>query len=75
MNRINLTTAFVFCIALGVTASTHAVTLTPVKVAPNIYAFIGEIGARRTLMPHPAAILRIYLQVYDYSSIYTYTSV
>lgn len=46
MNQINLSKAILFCVTLGVAAATHAVSLTPVKVAPNIYAFIGEMGAR-----------------------------
>lgn len=46
MNRSNLSKTILFCAALGMATATHAVSLAPVKVAPNIYAFIGEIGGR-----------------------------
>lgn len=46
MKRFNLSKTILFCIALGVATATHAISLAPVKVAPNIYAFIGEMGGR-----------------------------
>jgi glyoxylase-like metal-dependent hydrolase (beta-lactamase superfamily II) len=46
MKRFNLSKSILFCMALTVATATHALSLTPVKVAPNIYAFIGEMGGR-----------------------------
>lgn len=46
MKPIDLSKAIVFCITLGLAAAANAVTLKPVKVAPNVYAFIGETGGR-----------------------------
>lgn len=46
MKFIRLSKAIVFCLALALAAAANAVTLTPVKVAPNVYAFIGETGGR-----------------------------
>lgn len=46
MKRFYSCKTILFCIALGAATAAQAISLTPVKVAPNIYAFIGEMGGR-----------------------------
>lgn len=42
-DRLTAMVLFISCLAMG---NAFAFTLTPIKVAPNVYAFIGETGGR-----------------------------